>query len=54
MPDWLGEIKLFSVKNSYMSLYNILSNIFPATGSKDIGRQFFKFCLSGHVFFEWA
>ena len=36
-PDWLGEIELFSVKNSYI-LYNILSNIFPATGSKDIGR----------------
>ena len=37
-PDWLGDIKLFSVKNSYISLYNILSNIFTATGSKDIGR----------------
>ena len=37
-PDWLGHIKLFSVKNSYMLLFNILSNIFPAKGSKDIGR----------------
>ena len=45
-PDWLGDIKLFSVMNSYMLLYNILSNIFPATGSKDIGRQFYKFCIS--------
>ena len=38
-PGWLGDIKLFSVKNSYMLLYNILSNIFPATGSKDIGHD---------------
>ena len=37
-PDWLGDIKLFSVNNSYMLVCNILSNIFPATGSKDIGR----------------
>ena len=36
--DWLGDIKFFSVKNSYMLLYNILSNIFPAPESKDIGR----------------
>ena len=36
--DWLGDIKLFFVNNSYMLLYNILSNIFTATGSKDIGR----------------
>ena len=36
-PDSLGDIKLFSVKNSYMLLYNILPNIFPATRSKDIG-----------------
>ena len=45
-PHWLGYIKIISVKNSYMLLCNILSNIFPATGSKDIGRWFFKFCLS--------
>ena len=45
-PDWLGDIKLFSVMNSYILLYNTLSNIFPATGSKDIGRQFYKFCIS--------
>ena len=32
-PDWLGDIKLFSVNNSYMLVCNILSNIFPATGS---------------------
>ena len=37
-PDWFGGIKLSSVTNSYILLYNILSNIFPATGSKDIGR----------------
>ena len=37
-PDWFGDIKLFSVKNSYVLLYNILSNTFPATGSKDIER----------------
>ena len=37
--DWLGNIKLFSVKNSYMLLLcYYLSNIFPAAGSKDIGR----------------
>ena len=36
--DWLGDLKLFSVKNSYMLLYNILSYIFPATGSKGIGQ----------------
>ena len=35
-PDWLGDIKLFSIKNLYMLLYNILSNIFPATGRKDV------------------
>ena len=29
-----------------MLLCNILSNIFPAPGSKDIGQQFFKFCSS--------
>ena len=44
--DWLGDIKFFSVNNSYKLLYNIISNIFPATGSKGIGRYFFKFCLS--------
>ena len=43
--DWLGDMKLFSVMNSYILLYNILSNIFPATGRKDIGRQFYKFCI---------
>ena len=37
-PDCLGDIKLSSVKNSYMLLYNILANIFLATGSKDIAR----------------
>ena len=37
-PDWLGDVQLLSVNNSCMLLYNILSNIFPATGSKDIGR----------------
>ena len=37
-PGWLGKIKLFTVKNLYMLLYNILSNIFPATGNKDVGR----------------
>ena len=37
-PDWLGDIKLYSVKNSYVLLYNIVSYIFPAIGSKDIGR----------------
>ena len=37
-PDWLGDTKFFSVKNSYMLLYNILSNIFPATRTKDIGH----------------
>ena len=37
-PDWLGDIKLFSVKNLYILLYIILSNIFPATGSKGIGQ----------------
>ena len=37
-PDWLGDTKLFSIKNPCMLLYNIPSNIFPATGSKDIGR----------------
>ena len=42
-PDWLGNIKIFSVKNSYMLLYNILSNIFPATGSKDIDIRFLVF-----------
>ena len=36
-PDWLGDIKLFSAKNSCVLLYNILSNIFPATESKDAG-----------------
>ena len=37
---WLGDIKLFSVKNPYMLLHNIhsiLYNIFPATRSKDVG-----------------
>ena len=34
---WLGDIKLFSAKNSCGLLYNILSNIFSATGSKDAG-----------------
>ena len=33
-PDWLGDIKLFSVKNSYMLLYNILSNIFQQQEAK--------------------
>ena len=37
-PDLLGDIKLYSVKNSYVLLYNIVSYIFPATGSKDIGH----------------
>ena len=37
-PERLGDIELFSIKSSYMSLYNIFSNIFPATGDKDIGR----------------
>ena len=37
-PDWLGDIKLFSVKNSYMLFYNILPIIFQATGNEDIGR----------------
>ena len=36
--DWVGDIKLFSLKNSLMLLYNIFSNIFPSTGSKDIER----------------
>ena len=36
--DWLGDIKLFSVRNAYILLYKILSNIFPATRRKDIGR----------------
>ena len=36
-PDQLRDIKLLSIKNSYLSLYNILSNIFPAAGDKDIG-----------------
>ena len=36
--DWLGDIGLFSVKHSYMLLYNIFSNISQATGSKNIGR----------------
>ena len=29
-----------------MLLFNILSNIFPGTGSTDNGGYFFKFCLS--------
>ena len=36
-PYCLGGTKLFSVKNSYMLLYKFLSNVFPATVSKDIG-----------------
>ena len=36
--DWLGDIKLFSVRNSCMLLYDILSDILPAIGRKDIGR----------------
>ena len=37
-PEWLEDMKLFSANNSYMLLCNTLSNIFPATGSKDTGR----------------
>ena len=38
--DWLGDINLSSIKNSYMynNICNVLSNVFPATESKDIGR----------------
>ena len=36
--DWLGDISLFSVKYSYILLYNIFSNISQATGS-------FLFCV---------
>ena len=52
--DLLSDIKLFSVKISYMLLYNILSNIFPATEMKDIGWQFFKFCSSPFLCAETA
>ena len=45
-PDWLGDIKLFSVKKPYMLLYNILSNIFPATGSKRYWTVVFQVFLS--------
>ena len=49
-PDWLGDIKLIPVKNSSILFHNVLSNIFLATGSKDIGRYFFKFCLSAFLY----
>ena len=46
--DWLGDMALLSVNSSYYIilllyslLYNIVSNSFPATGSKDIRRYFF-------------
>ena len=37
-PDWLGEIKLFSVKNLNISLNISFSNILPHTGSREIER----------------
>ena len=37
-PDWFCDIQIFSVKNLNMLSYNILSNILPETGSKEIGR----------------
>ena len=43
--DWLGDIKLFYAKNSYMLLKNNISNIFPAIERKDFGQYFLKFCL---------
>ena len=48
--DWLGDIKLFYAKNSYMLLKNNISNIFPAIERKDFGQYFLKFCLP--PFFE--
>ena len=49
-PDWLGDIKLFSVKNSYILLYNILSNIFQQQEAKILDGSFssfvyFLFCV---------
>ena len=49
-PDWLGDIKLFSVKNSYILLYNILSNIFQQQEAKILDGSFsssFPFLCAG-------
>ena len=36
-PHWLGNINIFFVKNSHLVI-QYLSNIFTATGGKDIGQ----------------
>ena len=45
-PDWLSDIKLFSVKISNILWYSNLSRIFPLMGSNDIGRYVLNICLS--------
>ena len=37
-PDWLGEIKSFSMKYSNRLLYIKRSKTIPQMGSKDTGR----------------
>ena len=44
-PNWLGDIKLYSVKNWNMLSYNNISNILSEIGSKEIGWHFYGFWL---------
>ena len=37
-PDLFEDIKSFSIKNEYISLYVRHSNIFPKTGRSETGR----------------
>ena len=42
-PDWLGGITLFSVKNPYMLLYDILQIFFQQQEAKILAGSFSSF-----------
>ena len=53
-PEWLSQIKLFSLRNSNIEQYKVLSNIFPITESRNIDLQLsivrlYPFLLTGTI-----
>lgn len=48
-PDWYGDIKTFSLKNWYISLYIRRLNVFLKIGRSEAGREFLTFCLPSRL-----